>query len=58
MHKNKPRTQSPQLNKKAVLGTTEYFKVSNLVRSQRQLQAIHVVSVSVGTEAAVRKCFA
>ena len=34
--KNNPRTHSPQQNKKAVLTTTAYFKVSTPVRSQRQ----------------------
>ena len=31
-----PKAHSPQQNKKAVLTTAVYFKVSTLVRSQRQ----------------------
>ena len=34
--KYNPRTHSPQQNKKAVLTTAAYFKVSTPVRSQRQ----------------------
>ena len=33
--KNNPRTHSPQQNKKAVLTTAVYFKVTTPVRSQR-----------------------
>ena len=36
VHKNNPRTHSPQQNKKAELTTAAYFKVSTPVRSQRQ----------------------
>ena len=36
VHKNKPLTRSPQQNKKALLMTAAYFKVSTPVRSQRQ----------------------
>ena len=36
VHKNNPRTHSPQQNKKVVLTTAAYFKVSTLVMSQRQ----------------------
>ena len=36
MHKNNPRTQSPQENNKAVLKTAAYFKVYTIVRSQGQ----------------------
>ena len=32
LHKNNPRTNSPQQNKKAVLMTTAYFKVPTLVK--------------------------
>ena len=35
-HKNNPRTHSPQQNKKAILKTAAYFKISTPVRSQRQ----------------------
>ena len=35
-HKNNPRAQSPQQNKKAVLTAAAYFKVSTPVRSQEQ----------------------
>ena len=35
-HKNNPRAHSPQQNKKAVLTTAAFFKVSAPVRSQRQ----------------------
>ena len=34
--KSNPRAHSPQQNKKSVLTTAAYFKVSTLVRSQRQ----------------------
>ena len=36
VNKNNPWTNSLQLNKKAVLKTATYFKVSNPVRSHRQ----------------------
>ena len=36
VHKINPRTQSPQLNKKAVLTTAAYFKVSTHVLLQGQ----------------------
>ena len=36
VHKNNPRMHSPQQNKKAMLTTAAYFKVSSSVRSQRQ----------------------
>ena len=34
--KNNPKPHSPQQNKKAVLTAAAYFKVSTLVKSQRQ----------------------
>ena len=36
VHKSKPRTHSPQQNKKAVLTTASYFKVSIPLRSEGQ----------------------
>ena len=36
VHKNNPRMHSPQLNKKVVLTTAAYFKVSTPVRTQGQ----------------------
>ena len=36
VHRNNPRTHSPQQNKKAVLRTAAYFKVSTPVRTQGQ----------------------
>ena len=36
MNKNNPRTDSPQQNKKNVLATDAYFKVSTPIRSQGQ----------------------
>ena len=36
VHKNNPRTHSPQQNKKAVLTIAAYFKVSTPVKSQGQ----------------------
>ena len=37
VHKNNPRTHSPQQNKKAVLTTAAYLKVSIPVKSQGQI---------------------
>ena len=43
VHKNHPRTHSLQQNKKAVLTTAAYFKVSTAVRSQgQQLRFIYL----------------
>ena len=36
VHKNNPRMHSPQQNKKVVLTTAAYFKVSTSIRPQRQ----------------------
>ena len=36
VHKNNPQMHSAQQNKKAVLTTAAYFKLSTPVRSQRQ----------------------
>ena len=36
VHKNNPRTHSPQQNKKAVLTAAAYFKISTPVPSQIQ----------------------
>ena len=39
--KNNPQTYSPKQNKKAILTTAAYFKVSTPVRSQGQLSIIN-----------------
>ena len=41
VHKNNPQTYSPKQNKKAILTTAAYFKVSTPVRSQGQLSIIN-----------------
>ena len=51
--KNNPRTHSPQQNKKAVLTTAAYFKVTTPVRSQRL--ALRLLSFSKKSVSSIKQ---
>ena len=46
MHKNNPRTHSPQQNKKAVLTTAAYFEVSTPVLTALRLSSFTKKGIS------------